>query len=157
MFTVDGRVRVNDDAGEPMLTRAQVWRGLVMKAENAVPFVPAMSLCEIVERQEHQLVREIVLRGERLRERVTFYPERMVKFERLSGSAMGTILNEIVEDERGRLGLRFSFTLEVKGLPSGSAEEKEFAKAMEENYLTTMSATVSILRRLVKAGGLAGG
>lgn len=157
MFTVDRRVRVNDDAGEPALTRAQVWRGLVMKAENAVPFVAAMSVCLVLERDENQLVREVVLRGERLRERVTFYPERMVTFERLSGNAMGTILNEIAEDERGGLCLRFAFTLEVESLAPGSAEEKEFAKAMEADYLTTMSATVKTIRHLVKEGRLAGG
>jgi len=153
MFTVDRRVPVNADAGEPTLTRAQVWRGLVMKAENAVPFVPAMTLCEVVERRENQLVREIVLRGQRLTERVTFYPERMVKFERLSGGAMGTILNEIAEDERDGLCLRFTFTLGVESLAPGSAEEKEFAKVMEADYLTTMSATVKIIRHLVREGG----
>jgi hypothetical protein len=44
--------------GSPCSRGRRVWRGLVMKAENAVPFVPAMTRCEVVERRENQLVRE---------------------------------------------------------------------------------------------------
>ena len=106
MVTVDKTIPINDDPNEPRLTRSQVWRGLVMKAENPLPFVPVITSCEILERRENQLVREIVDKGDRIRERVTFHPERRAKFERLSGRVMGTILNEILEDERGELHSR---------------------------------------------------
>ena len=33
--------------GEPRLDRAAVWDGLVLKANNALPFVPSMTYCEV--------------------------------------------------------------------------------------------------------------
>ena len=50
MHAVSLSIPVNPPGAEPRLTRDEVWRGLVMKAENAVPFVPGMTRCEIVER-----------------------------------------------------------------------------------------------------------
>ena len=35
---------------EPRLTPANVWDGLVLKANNALPFVPAMTYCEVTHR-----------------------------------------------------------------------------------------------------------
>lgn len=155
MFTVGRTVPVNGGgAGEPRLSRAAVWRGLVMKAENAVPFVEAMGSCTVVERGENWLVRDIVLRGEPMRERVTFEPERRVTFERLESSAMGTIVNEIVEDA-GELALRFTFSLEVAGLAPGSAEEKAFADTMAESYLKAVDTTLAAIRQKLATGELA--
>ena len=92
-------IKVNNDPADPPLTRSLVWRGLVMKAENPLPFVPVISSCTVIERRSDGLVREIVDKGDTITEIVTFQPERMVKFERTSGRVLGTILNEIVEDE----------------------------------------------------------
>ncbi len=116
MIKVSRRIPVNEP-GQPTLTRADVWQGLVMKADNALPFVPGMSHCEVLNRESDKVfVREIEFRGERCRERITLTPQERVKFERLDGSVLGTILNEIEEDADG-LGLRFSFALSLAGSP----------------------------------------
>lgn len=143
-------IKVNVDPAEPLLTRSLVWRGLMMKAENPMPFVPVISSCDVTERYAGGLVREIVDRGDRITERVTFHPERTVEFERLSGRVLGTILNEIVEDEDGDLALRFTFTLSVEGIVPGSAEEREFAANMEHGYLMAVGATLRAMRKLVR-------
>src|SRR6202044_1154920 len=91
-------IKVNDDPKLPQLTRSLVWRGLVMKAENPLPFVPVITSCKVVERHGDGLLREIVDRGDPITERVTFHDERMVEFERLSGRVLGTIQNEIIAD-----------------------------------------------------------
>jgi len=127
MVRAERTIKINADPAEPPLTRGLVWRGLMMKAENPMPFVPVISSCRIVERHGDQLVREIVDRGDPITERVTFFPERMVRFERLFGRVLGTILNEIIEDDDGDLALRFTFTLAVEGVAAGSAAEREFA------------------------------
>src|SRR5437660_6654068 len=84
--------------GHPKLSRSEVWKGLVMKAENALPFVPGMAQCDVIERTDGALVRDIVFRGEAARERVTFQPEEKVTFLRLSANADGLIVNEILGD-----------------------------------------------------------
>jgi hypothetical protein len=156
MFTVDKTLPVNRDLapGEPALSRADVWRGLVLKGENALPFVPIMTRCEVLERQGNELVREIEIRGERMKERVTFHPEHTVTFERLDGIERGTILNEIL-DEGGELKLRFTFTLARSDMAHGSDAEKAYAAGMEGSYLQAVRSTIATIRRLIKDGRLA--
>jgi hypothetical protein len=147
-------IKVNDDPKEPRLTRILVWRGLVMKAENPLPFVPVISNCKVIERRDAALVREIVDNGDTITEVVTFHPERRVQFERISGRVLGTILNEIVEDDDGELALRFTFTLSVAGVADGSAEEMDFAAKMEEGYLMAVRATLKAMRNLAADNAL---
>jgi hypothetical protein len=147
-------IKVNDDPRELPLPRSLVWRGLVMKAENPLPFVPVISSCKVIERRSDGLIREIVDKGDTITEVVTFDPERMVKFERLSGRVLGTILNEIIEDDAGGLALKFTFTLSIEGVADGSAEEKEFASQMEDGYLMAVRATLKAMRQLAKDNAL---
>ena len=146
-------IKVNGDPKEPKLTRDLVWRGLVMKAENPLPFVPVITKCTVRERGPDRLVREIVDKGDIIVENVTFHPQRMVKFERVTGRVLGTILNEIVE-ENGDLALRFTFTLSVEGVAPGSAAESEFAANMEQGYLMAVAATLRAMRNLAKENAL---
>jgi len=156
MFTMTRSVPVNDrnDPNIPVLNRDQVWKGLELKAENALPFVPKMTKCDTVERGDNYLVRDIVFRGDPARERVTFYPKRMVQFDRLSGNTLGTIKNEIEEDASGELSLRFTFSLEKEGIPPNSSEEQAYARQMEGDYLGAVQATLTAIRQWVKEGTL---
>lgn len=149
MIHVSNELSVNAGlaAGEPRLNRHQVWLGLVMKAENALPFVPGMARCEIVERLPDGLVRDIVFRGENARERVTFRPEEKVTFLRLAGNADGLIVNEILGDDDDPR-LRFSFALQLVDAASDSPEEKELRAVMERDYLKAVEATIAAIRRM---------
>ena len=118
-----------------------------MKAENALPFVPGMAKCDVVERTANGLVRDIVFRGEDARE-ITFYPEEKVVFLRLSGNVDGFIVNEILGDDKD-LRLRFSFALQLVDAPSDSTEEKDFRALMEREYLRAVDATLAAIRTLV--------
>ena len=148
-------IKVNADPKEPKLTRSLVWRGLVMKAENPLPFVPVITACRIVERQgDDRFVREIVDKGDTITEIVTLQPQRTVKFERTSGRVLGTILNEIVEDSDGDLALKFTFRLSVEGIEPDSTAERDFAGQMEEGYLMAVAATLKAMRKLASENAL---
>lgn len=152
MFSVSKSVRANADRapGQPALTRHQIWQGLLKKAENALPYVKAMTHCELLERGEGYLLREIEFRGERARERVTFEPERKVTYTRQPGcSVQGTIENEILDADGGDLELRFTFTLEIEGIEAGSQAETDYAQTMEQDYLKAVQATLDAIRRTV--------
>jgi hypothetical protein len=148
MISLERSLPVNSP-GQVQVTRADVWRGLVLKADNALPFVPAITYCKVTKRDSPtQFIREIELKGDRMTERVTLAPERQVTFERLSGPVLGTIRNFIDEDAKGHLSLRFSFELELKGIPAGSAAEADYAKSMEQMYTGAVDATLGAIRKL---------
>lgn len=142
MFVVTGCETSSD------LTREQLWQGLIRKAEDPVPFVRAITDCRVVERGHDWLVREIVLRGERVRELVTFEAQNVVRFVRLSGRVAGTIENRIEAATDGALALRFSFLLEAADIAAGSLEEREYASTMRESYLAAIHSTLERTRAL---------
>jgi hypothetical protein len=151
MIELTKAIPVNEP-GMPVLTRADVFAGLKMKADNALPFVPAITKCDVIERRSPlQFVRDIELRGEKLRELVTLEPETRVTFQRLAGSVLGTILNEIEEDPDGSLSLRFSFKLMLEGIAAGSDEETEYARTMESDYMKAVDATLGAIRKVALA------
>jgi len=79
------------------------------QAGNALPFVAAMSRCEVLEHHgENVFDRGISFRGQDFVERVTLEQPHRVVFTRMSGPVLGTITNEI-EGEGALLLLRFSF------------------------------------------------
>ena len=135
-------------SGQPKLSRSDIWKGLVMKAENALPFVPGMAKCNIVKRTPNGLIRDIIFRGEDARERVTLYPEKKVVFVRESGNVDGFIVNEILGEDDD-LRLRFSFALQLVDAASDSREEREFREIMERDYLKAVDATLGAIRKLV--------
>ena len=136
---------------EPKLTPANVWDGLVLKANNALPFVPAMTYCEVTQRHSDTVFdRDIDFRGQRFTERITLEAPYRVTFTRIAGPVLGTIANEI-ESTDDSLALRFSFALVVMGVAGGSAEEQAYADSMTGDYLQAVAATLNAMRRLAEA------
>jgi Domain of unknown function (DUF1857) len=136
--------------GEPHLDRAGVWDGLVLKANNALPFVPSMTYCEVTEhRSEVVFDRDIDFRGQRFTERITLEAPHRVVFTRIAGPVLGTIANEI-EGPEDDLKLRFNFALVVEGVEGGSAAEQEYADSMTDDYLKAVAATLNAMRRLAE-------
>jgi hypothetical protein len=134
--------------GQPTLDRAAVWDGLLLKANNALPFVPSMTFCEVIARYDDTTFeRDIEFRGQRFTERITLQAPHRVVFTRIAGPVLGTIANEI-EGPDNDLRLRFSFALVVSGVEGGSAEEQEYAKGMTGDYLKAVEATLNAMRRV---------
>ena len=87
--------------GQPVLDCPAVWDGLVLKANNALPFVPSMTFCEVVARYGDTVFdRDIDFRGERFTERITLEAPHRVVFTRIAGPVLGTIANEIEGSDR---------------------------------------------------------
>jgi acetylaranotin biosynthesis cluster protein L len=135
-------------SGAPVLDRAAVWNGLVLKANNALPFVPAMTHCEVTTRHSDTVFdRDIIFRGDPFTERITLEEPHRVTFTRLAGPVLGTIANEIEETPTG-LALRFSFALVVSKVEGSSPEEHTYADSMTGDYLKAVQATLNAMRQL---------
>ncbi|MBF4571867.1 DUF1857 family protein [Herbiconiux sp. VKM Ac-1786] len=148
MFTITRRFPVNE-AGQPRLDRTDVWKGLEQKARDATRFVARMQECVVIEDVGYELTRDIIIRDEPHRERVTFTPEVEVVFERIGGNTTGYITNEIHEED-GELVLQFSFNLEKEGLPDGSEAEKEYFGRVEAEYADAIATTLGTIRATKK-------
>jgi ketosteroid isomerase-like protein len=153
VYEVSRTVVINDDPDAPQLDREQVWQGLLLKANDALPFVPQMDSCHVLDRGEGWLIRDVQLRGVPLRERVTFEPGHRVVFERIRGVELGRIENVLDTDEQGRLTLRFSFALSHEDLPDGSPEEQAHFEPMRPAYSNAVAATLAAVRRTLSELG----
>lgn len=136
---------VNPPGTTVPLTREMVWNGLVMKAENAVPFVPGMDECRVTERFDGGFYREILINGRRLTERITLTPQAQVLFERVDGKGnvrgwIGNVLSE------GEDGLLLTFVLNVE-----AADERD----MKQTYTMAIASTLRRTRELVSAAAAA--
>ncbi len=154
MFTYSASIDVNPPGSKIKLTHAQVWRGLEIKAEAAMPFVPGMTHCEVLEHYDDGFLREVVIRGERMKERITFTAPNQVHFERVnSPDNAGWITNLISESDHGLL-LTFTFSVRFPGVEPGTEAEKEKGEAMKKTYRRAVESTLARVRELVSEGAV---
>ncbi|TIM26862.1 MAG: DUF1857 family protein [Mesorhizobium sp.] len=150
-------VPVNPE-GEVPLTRAQVWKGLELKARDARLFLVTglCTRCDVVEESGTHFVREATIGGHDLREIVTLEPESKVTFFQASGPREGAIVNELFEDGEGKLQLRFYCYIGLRGKePNGREEQAEQAQFASENgYKAALLSTLKRTRELLAAGKL---
>ncbi|MGO8503313.1 SRPBCC family protein [Rhizobium leguminosarum] len=150
-------VPVNPE-GETPLTRAEVWQGLERKARDARLFLPAglCTRCDVVEESSTHFVREATIGGQDLREIITLEPQGKVTFFQAVGPREGAIVNELFEDEDGRLQLRFYCYLGLRGKqPNGPEERAEQAQFDgETGYKAALLSTLKRTRELLAEGKL---
>jgi len=152
MYTLSHSIPVNPAGAELELTAAQVWRGLEIKAENAMPFVDGMTQCDVDSRDGNVLTRTITFRGTQHREKITLFAPVKVQFERLDGT--GWIDNVISESEGGLL-LTFTFGITFPGIAEGTPEEQAQGDTMRGAYTGAVAATLNRVRQMVRDGELA--
>jgi hypothetical protein len=144
--------------GETPLTRAQIWKGLVLKARDARQFLPPnlCTRCEVVEESPTHIVREATIAGDDLREIITIEPESKVTFFQATGPREGAIVNALFEDEGGALHLRFYCYIGLRGkTPNGPEEQAEQAQFdSEKGYRSALLSTLKRTRELLEQGKL---
>ncbi len=151
MFMLSHAVDINPKGVEPELSVDDVWRGLAMKAENALPFVKVMERCDVLEKGDGWLLREIEFGGDVFQEKITLYPPLQVHFERVGGG--GFIENTISTSDSGLL-LTFTFGLVFPGVEPGSDEERDKGEGMRDAYINAVTSTLSRVREMKLAGEL---
>lgn len=147
-----------NSAGETVLTRAQVWAGLELKARDARLFLPdgLCTRCEVIEESRTHFVREATIGGAELREVIALEPQRKVTFFQATGPREGAIVNELFEDEAGKLQLRFYCYLGLRdGAPGGIEEQAEQSRFdSEQGYRAALVSTLRRTRDLIADGRL---
>ena len=139
--------------GDVPLTLEQVWKGLEQKARNAVPYVEAITECRVIHQESDTVFdREVLLGGARYVERIWLGEPYVVVFTRTAGPVLGTIINEILE-ENGELSLRFQFALTVAPGTELPITEAELAEQMQSAYSVAVRSTLAAVRSQLAGTG----
>ncbi len=146
-------IEVNDLA-EPLqspLSREELWFGLLCRAEDARPFLPGLEACNIVERSEDHLVRDLHFGNVVIRDHVTFETLEWIRFESEANAehAGGSLTISIEEPQQGALFLRFRY---LTTLPeSAGSEDGQYAGYVRSAYHQSDLDTVRVIRMIAES------
>ena len=147
-------VEINNplDPVTEVLCREQLWRGLVLRAEAPMLFVPHLDACDITTRTETTIDRSLRYGEVTIRDSVTFTPKEMVRYDvpaqnEIAASRLSMAIEETAE---GSLNVRFSYDDDVTEAP-GSIEAfyNEFRLSA---YQASDADTIRIIRELAGEG-----
>lgn len=135
-----------------MLSRDQLWAGLVHRVENPVPFLPGLESCVILERGESELLRALDFGPAVIRDRVTLADRQWVRFDILPSDnhAGGSLTITIEEPEAGYLFLRFAYQTTLASHPN--PEERAYIEYVKSAYQQSDLDCVRIIRTLAAGG-----
>jgi hypothetical protein len=136
------------------LTRAQLWKGLLLRAEQPCVFMEHLEGARIVLRGELLLARELDFGSFKVRDRVRLEPmQRMViETEAAEDRGVGMLIVSIEEPGNGLLQLRFEYQLE-RTLYDDPAREAMYDKFIKAAYLEADIDCVRIIRQRSRAQG----
>ncbi|PKX88328.1 SRPBCC family protein [Aspergillus novofumigatus IBT 16806] len=146
---------INPRGANPILTRSQIWNGLLLKIRSAETFVPAgiqstSVLSESVDEAGNPVtIREVVFRQDqrKVKETVTAHKDSRVDFFQPDGSNISNIVSEGAE---GELYMTYVFEWRHPG-----ASEEELAVMREREKMMSKGAvegTISAMRELAQKG-----
>lgn len=149
-------VEINDPLNPLIerLSRTQLWRGLVRRAEAPTAFVPWLDTCRILEKSSQKISRELHYGDLVVRDTVTFIPERQVIYDvpEQKGIPASTLTMTIEEPEPEILFVRFEYD-------DGASEETDNTEAFYNDfrksaYTESDIDTIRTIRELVELGQL---
>lgn len=148
-------VVIVNDPDNPLatvLTREELWFGLLCRVEDSRPFLPGLEACRVLERSDTELRRELDFGGLVIRDRVTLQPMDWVRFEteRTATHAGGTLMIGIEEPAPDTLVLRFSYVTTLSE-QSGS-DDVAYAEYVKSAYHESDIDTLRVIRMIAESG-----
>ena len=148
-------IQINDPQNPliPPLSRQQVWRGLLHRVEDPVPFLPGLESCVIIERHADALLRQLDFGPTVIQDRVTLAEAHWVRFEIDPSPAHpgGSLTITIEEPEPAFLFLRFTYRTTLGRRPD--SEDRAYIEYVKSAYHQSDVDCVRLIRTLA-AGGM---
>ena len=151
MFTFAHTAPVNPPGATPKVSREVLWRVLMMKAEDATPFISIMESCKVLERTEDGLIREVRILGETFKERLMFLEPDLVYFGRFETQGVGWDVNAVSEDPDG-LQLTISMGASFPDAVAGSDRERQRGEQIVRSLPEVVDAVIQRARELAANG-----
>lgn len=146
-------IEINDPGNPllPLLTRDQLWQGLMYRAEDATHFLPGLDACIILERRDDMLQRRLDFGRAAIEDCVTWSRCEWICFAVTSTGthAGGTLTISIEEPEADHLFLRFAYATTLG--ESASDEDAAYAEFVKSAYHASDIETVRVIRTLLAA------
>lgn len=150
MLEFEHIVQVNDPANAeiPMLTRSQLWEGLVLRARRPDKFNTSLTV-STQEFAEDEFERIIDVGDARFRELVTLYPDESIhtqtleEFEQIDARSV----TQLEEPEEGYLFVRFSYRRELD-----EDDSVDVGEHLKSAYLQTDRDAIGMIRMLAQNG-----
>lgn len=149
-------IEINDPLNPLLerLSREQLWRGLMLRAETPTEFVPYLDRCSILERTELSLTRELHYGDLVVRDRVTFQPQQRVVYDVPAQKDIpeSRLTMTIEEPEPDIFFVRFEYD-------DGGSEAEDSAQAMYNDFRRSAYEeadidTIRTIREMAEAGRL---
>lgn len=149
---------INPPGASPVLTKDQVWAGLLLKVRSAETFIPnAIESTTVISENEDAstsniiTIREIVFREnqKKVKETVTAYKDARVDFVQPDGSFIGNIISE---GAGGEMYMTYVFEWHHPG--ASQAELDAFYVKEKGIAQHSVEGTVDVIRKLVQEGRL---
>lgn len=137
------------------LNRDQLWRGLVLRAENPKLFVPWLDAFTILERTDQSLSRELQYGQLRVRDEVRLLAPSQLWFRvpAQGDLPLSQLVISIEEPEAGVVAVRFEYASEA---PAHSTPEEEvFEKYRRSAYVEIDVESIRLIRQMAADGRLA--
>ncbi|RGP77256.1 hypothetical protein FLONG3_4771 [Fusarium longipes] len=153
---------INPPGASPVLTEAQVWKGLQRKVRKAHEFVAPILKCEVLKEEETET-------GKRVTRQVTFdrnvrgdadavvtevvheFAPNRVDFRQPDGS---NIFNIVSVDQDGNLVMTYAFEWRHPEFDEDSEQVKELRQKYSKMAKVAVDGSIDTIRRFVKEGEL---
>lgn len=149
-------VEINDPLNPLIdtLTREQVWRGLVLRAEQPKLFMPHLEHCALSERKENSVMRELDYGNVKIRDHVVYILGERVEYlvPQQADIPASSLIMSIEEPQEGYLRVRFEYE---DGTTESQANMDAFYNEFRHSaYKEADIDTISLIRQLAEAGKL---
>ncbi|MFN2360048.1 MAG: AtaL-like protein [Marinobacter sp.] len=152
-MTFEHIVQINDLTKPelPVLTRFQIWEGLVLRARRPDKFLVGVDDYEILEQGPAYMKRCLQLPGLQVIDDVTFWSEARIEYKTLPTDTVpaATLVMDIEEPEPESLFVRFRYhtaSIENRGDPM------PYDQFLHQAYVATDIETIQIIRQLAETG-----
>ena len=137
-----------------MITREQLWRGLVLRAEKPTLFVLGLDDCEITARSNGELSRTLRFGSLQIHDRVRFTPQKLVHYHvpQQASIPASDLTMTIEEPQPGALFVRFEY--DDHNDTHETDEESFYNDFRREAYKEADIDTIRTIRELAQQGRL---
>ena len=135
----------------PVLTRFQLWEGLILRARRPDKFLVGVDDYEILEQSPAYMKRCLQLPGLQVFDEVTFWAESRIEYRTVPTDTVphASLVMDIEEPEPGSLFVRFRYhtaSIENRG------DSMPYDQYLQQAYVLTDIETVQMIRQLAETG-----